>query len=229
MRLLFGTAIVFLSLLIAGNAQPSKGTQGESLQYSVNWPSGLSLGEAQLRASRAADRYQYNFRFDAAIPGFSVSTEAKALATAQFCTLELDKHTTRGSRKGSEHTNFDQTKRTAERETKNGGKTTLDLPACAKDALTYLYYLRKELAQGRLPVPQSVLYGAPYQVRLEFGGRQSLRLSSETFDVDRIVAHVKGPSADLTAELFLAHDETRTPVLVRVPLALGTFSMEISR
>jgi hypothetical protein len=30
-------------------------TSAESLQYSINWPSGLSLGEATLTSSRAAE------------------------------------------------------------------------------------------------------------------------------------------------------------------------------
>ena len=223
------SAVLSSFLVFAAPAQSGKGLQNESLAYSVNWPSGLSLGEAQLSANRAGDAYQFAFHFDAAIPGFSVQSDAKASSTGQYCSVDAERQTVRGARKSSETTTFDQKNRTAERVTKSGGKTTLELPVCGKDALTYFYFLRQELAQGRLPVQQSVLYGAPYDVRMEFGGRQNLRLNSGTVDVDRIIAHIKGPSSDVTAELFFAHDETRTPVLIRVPLALGTFSMEISR
>lgn len=228
MKLLLG-AMFALTVAAAVPAQPNKGFSGESLAYTVNWPSGLSLGESQLSATKAENRYQFSFDIQASIPGFSIGTNAKATATPQFCSLTLDKDIQRGARKSTEHTAFDQEHQSAERETKNGGKATFNLPTCGKDALTFLYYIRQELAQGRLPVPQTVYYGAAYDVRLEFGGRQNLRLTSGSYDVDKIVAHVKGPSSDVTAEIFLAHDETRTPVLVRVPLALGTFSMEISR
>lgn len=210
-------------------AQPTKGLQGEALQYSVNWPSGLSLGEARLGAAKSGERYAFNFHFDASVPGFSVNTDSKSTATAQYCAVTSDKETVRGSRKSSEHTGFDQEKRIATRETKNGGKAELPTPACGKDALSYLYFLRQELAQGRLPVQQDVFYGSPYNVRVEFGGRQSLKVGSTSYDVDRLVAHIKGPSSNFTAEIFLSHDEVRTPVLLRVPLALGTFSMELDR
>jgi hypothetical protein len=40
---------------------------------------------------------------------------------------------------------------------------------------------------------------------------------------------LKGPATDTTFEIFFAKDTTRTPLLVRVPLALATFSMELVR
>jgi len=48
-------------------------------------------------------------------------------------------------------------------------------------------------------------------------------------DADRIVVAMKGPASDLNFEIFFSRDASRTPLLVRVPLALGTFSMELVR
>ena len=50
----------------------------ETLRYSVNWPSGVSLGEATLTASSARDakgpeRMHFQFDLDAGVPGFAVS------------------------------------------------------------------------------------------------------------------------------------------------------------
>lgn len=224
----------FLSIILiglfAGAAEPpgEKSFGGEALSYSVNWPSGLSLGEAQLAAAKDGGQYRFTWHIEAAVPGFQVANEAKALATTQFCTVEAEKQTTKGARKSKEKTEFDGHGK-AKRETQSGGKTDISVPACAKDALSFLYFARQELAQGRLPAQQAVLFGAPYQVRVQFGGRQTVRLSSGAVEADRLIATIKGPASEWTADLFFATDALRTPVLVKVPLALGTFAMELQR
>lgn len=100
---------------------------------------------------------------------------------------------------------------------------------CARDALTFLFYLRRELADGRLPGPQTVYFGAPYQVRLAFGGQQTVQVNDQPAEAERVTAAVKGPSSEATIEMFFSHDAARTPVLVRVPLAAGSFSLELER
>ncbi len=60
---------------------------------------------------------------------------------------------------------FDQQNGTASRETAGGGKTELKSPACGKDALAFLYYVRHELSQGRMPPQQTIFLGAPYDIR----------------------------------------------------------------
>ena len=93
--------------------------------------------------------------------------------------------------------------------------------------MAFLDYLRREVAAGRLPPTQTVYFGGPYQVRLESAGRQRLELGEEAVDVDRIAVSVKGKVSEHTFEIFLARDSSRRPVLVRVPLPPGTFSMEL--
>ena len=205
----------------------------EQLSYSINWPSGLSLGESHLRATHAkapaenGDRLQLEFGIDAAIPGFQVADRYNANATADFCSGDFQKKVQHGSKKGEEKTTFDQQAGSATRETKGGGKTELTTSSCAKDALTYLYYVRHELSQGRLPAPQTVYFGAPYQVRVEFAGTQTIRIGETALEADRLTATAKGPSSDISFEVFFLKDTARTPALVRVPLSLGTFSMEL--
>jgi hypothetical protein len=46
---------------------------------------------------------------------------------------------------------------------------------------------------------------------------------------DRLASSVHGPSSNLDFDLLFARDAARTPVLIRVPLALGTFSLELIR
>jgi hypothetical protein len=207
----------------------------EQLHYNVNWPSGLSLGEGQLHAARSkapengSDRLELEFSIDAAIPGFQVQDHYRSEATADFCSISFERKFQHGQKKSEEKTAFDQEKGTASRQTVGGGKSEIKIPACAKDALAFLYFVRYELSQGRLPQSQPVYFGSPYQMRVEFGGTQTIKLGDNSVEADRLMASIKGPSSDINFEVFFLKDTARTPALVRVPLSLGTFSMELVR
>ena len=41
-------------------------------------------------------------------------------------------------------------------------------------------------------------------------------------------ATIKGPASSYTVDIFFAKDAARTPVLTRIPLALGTFTVELT-
>jgi hypothetical protein len=202
----------------------------ESLRYSINWASGLSLGEATLRADKGKEAWDFEVTMDASIPGFALRDDYRAAATLDLCSLELDKTFTHGQRKADEKITFDQQNHTATRQTQNGGgKTDLSIPACAKDALTFMQFARSELAQGRLAPQQQVDFGALYNVRIEYTGAQRIKLGDQGVDADRIVATIKGPTTNLTVEIFFAQDAARTPLLARIPLTLGSFTVELIR
>jgi hypothetical protein len=209
--------------------------ENEQLHYNINWPSGLSLGEAQLRASLvkptpdAAGQLHLDFTVDAGMPGFPVSDQYRSEASPDFCSSEFQRTAKHGSKKTDEKTTFDPQNGTASRETAAGGKSELKAPACGKDALAFLYYVRRELSQGRMPPQQTVFFGAPYDIRLEFMGTQKIPLGETQVEADRVIASVKGPSSQISFEVFFLKDRVRTPALVRVPLPLGTFSMELVR
>lgn len=202
----------------------------ESLHYSINWPSGLGLGEAQMQSSHSQARWSFAFSLDASVPGFTATDSFQSLASDDFCSFEFTKLLTHGKRKASEKTTFDAASGSATRQTLGGGgKSQMQISGCVRDALTFLYYLRHELANGRLPPPETVYFGSPYQVRIEFGGRRTVRVNEQPTEADRITASLKGPASQSTIEMFFAHDAARTPLLVRVPLATGSFSMELLR
>jgi hypothetical protein len=46
---------------------------------------------------------------------------------------------------------------------------------------------------------------------------------------DEVLCTVKGPSSQFTFEMYFARDPARSPLLVKAPFALGTFSMELIR
>jgi Protein of unknown function (DUF3108) len=201
----------------------------ESLRYSINWASGLSLGEATLRADKGKEGWDFEVTMDASIPGFALRDDYHAAATLDLCSLELNKTFTHGSKKADEKITFDQQDHTATRQTQGGGKTDLSVSACAKDALTFMQFARSELAQGRLAPQQMVVFGSLYNLRVEFTGTQKIKYGDQTADADRILATIKGPTTDLTVEIFFARDAARTPLLARIPLALGSFTVELIR
>ena len=227
-------AICMLAAAYPGSTASAPKFSNEQLHYSVNWPSGLSLGESQLHSSRAkaedgSDRLSLEFTLDAAVPGFQVQDRYKSEATSGLCSILLDRKSLHGKKKAEEKTTFDPEKGTAVRETIGGGKSDLKTGSCGKDALAYLYFLRLELSQGRLPPSQTVYFGAGYQLRVEFAGTQTIKLGDTPVEADRLKASVKGASTDIDFEVFFLKDAARTPALVRVPLSLGMFSMELVR
>jgi hypothetical protein len=54
-------------------------------------------------------------------------------------------------------------------------------------------------------------------------------LSGKNAEADRVVATLKGPASAISFEMFFARDPARTPLLIRVPLSLGMFSLELAR
>jgi hypothetical protein len=210
---------------------------GETLHYSIEWPSGLSLGEASLRSDRTGDGtaatpgWDFELDLDASVPGFAIRDQYHSTANLDFCSEQLQKKTSHGVRKNEERVTFDPKKETATRETvrgdRSGGITEVSVPSCARDALTLLQFVRKELAQGRVPPQQPAILGAAYQVRLEYLGSTPVRLGAQQIDADRFRISIKGPASDLTLELFFAHDAVRTPVMLKIPLSLATFTAEL--
>ena len=205
----------------------------ESLRYVINWPSGLSLGEAQLESRAvssgkdAPSRLEYKFFLDASVPGFTVADRLRSLVTDRICSIEFEKTIQHGLRKSSEKVTFKPEAGVATRKTVGGGQGDIPISGCAHDALAYLYHLRSELAAGRLPAAQTILFGAPYQISLQFAGTEEIRVNDERIAADRLEARLKGPASQSKFELFFARDAARRLVKVRVPLPLGSFSMDL--
>jgi len=210
---------------------------GETLHYSINWPSGLSLGEASLSSGRTGEGsgstpgWEFELSLDASVPGFAIRDQYHSTASFDLCSWQLEKKTSRGARKSEERVIFDPSKNTATREAvrgnRTGGQVELSVPTCARDALTLLQFVRKELAQGRLPSQQPAILGSVYQVRLEYLGSTPVTLGNQQVDADRFRTSIKGPASDFTLELFLARDAARTPVMMKIPGSLATFTVEL--
>ena len=203
--------------------------RGEVLNYSVNWPSGLSLGEAQLKAGGGEPGWEFEFSLEAGVPGLEVRDRYHASTDAQLCSVRLDKESVHGPRKARETVTCDREKRVAVRQTLGGGKSEVSIPDCVKDGLTFLYFLRRELAGGRMPPSQTVIFGAPYEVTARYADSPQIEVSGMRQPADRILVSFRGPASSHTFEIYFGRDPARTPLLVRAPFALGTFALELVR
>jgi len=187
----------------------------ETLRYQVNWPSGLSLGEVNLTAHRSGDDWDLG--------------RYHSINTAEQCSSEFERASRHGTRITNEKTTFDYEQGRASRVTKDGGKSEVTIGSCARDALAFLYFARRELGQGRVPPQQEVFFGASYSVRLEYTGEQTVTVAGKPAVSDRVVVSFRGPASNASFEIFFARDAARTPLLVRIPSNLGTIIMELVR
>jgi hypothetical protein len=203
--------------------------RGEVLNYAVNWPSGLSLGEAQFKAGGGEPGWDFEFTLDASLPGFEIRDRYVSSADAQFCSIRLQKEVVHGVRKFKETVIYDQKKHQASRETSGGGKSDLPVPDCVKDALTFFYFLRRDLANGRVPLAQTINFGAPYQVTTTYGNASQIEIGGARQPADRVLVSYRGPASSQTFEIFFGRDPARTPLVIRVPFSLGTFALELVR
>jgi len=224
----------FLLLALTAMAAPvaESTLPNETLRYSINWPTGVSLGEAQLSASSSPGvsgqpgHMHFQFDVDASAPAFAVSDRYRADAAGHFCSTEFEKSTSHGSKKVNDKETFDSETGTVTRGS-GAGKSELSASTCSKDALTFLYFVRQELSQGRIPAGETVYFGAPYEVRLSSAGTENIKSGGGSVDADRYTATVTGPSSSISVEMLFLKDRARTLAVVRVPLALGKFSMEL--
>lgn len=206
--------------------------QNESLHYSVKWPSGLALGDVVFSARRGEAGWSFEVSVDAGVPGFSIADRYRSNATADLCSTSLDREVNHAGKKTTEKTTFDQQKGSAHRATifpPGGGHSDFNIPTCGRDALTFLYFAREEMGQGRVAPAQQVFFGSSYSVQLRYTGEMSVAVEEKQVVTDHVVIYVKGPQADVSADVFFARDAARTPLLVKLPLSVGTFSMELVR
>jgi len=224
---------VFLALVPASAQTGFPFQSSEALHYTINWQSGLSLGDARLTARRTANGWDFDIALEAAVPGFAVNDRFQSSAKAGLCSTSLSRDISQGGKKVKEKTTLDQEKQTAHRVTEypaDGGASDVSIPACARDAIAFAYFARKELGQGRVPPAQQIFFGSAYSVSVEYTGAQTITLGDKKPEVaDHIVASVKGPKSEFTVEINYARDAARTPLLIKIPSPAGPLTVELVR
>jgi len=202
----------------------------EELSYTLKWPGGITLGEGHLKAKHSSTAWDFALSLDGSIPGFDVKDDYKANAPGDLCTAVFERTSTHGARKTAEKETVDDARGMVKRETlKGGGSSEFQVMPCVRDALTFLYYSRRELGQGRVPAAREILFGNLYRAQMDYAGAETVTASGKAEVSDKVAVTMKGPASNIRFEMYFARDAARTPLLIKVPLALGTFSMELVR
>ena len=213
---------------LAASGQTGFPFQDETLHYSVNWPSGLSMGDANLTAHRSGKGWDFDMTLDAGIPGYRVTDHFRSSVNLDLCALEFDRDTRHGTRKAADKSTFDYDTGMVHRAPESGVPTDLPIAShCVYDALGFVYAVRRELGQGRVMPSTQVFYGSPYSIRLEYAGAQSVKWNEKPETADRVVVHLKGTGSETKFEILYRRDPARTPLLVKIPFSVGTLTMEL--
>jgi hypothetical protein len=204
----------------------------EDLNYAINWPGGANLGEARLHARRSGATWKFEMAIDAGVPGFAVKDSYRSESTPNYCSTLFERTTAHGARTAQERETINRDRALATRQTtssKDGGSSTLQVPACVKDALTYLFYARTEMGQGRVPAAQDILFGNLYHIDVQYVGGPMISVNQKQVQADQITCTFMGKTGDYSFDVYFARDAARTPLLVTAPFAMGKFSMELIR
>jgi len=200
---------------------------GERLRYDVVWPSGLTLGEATFSANAETGGWAFEAEIRASLPNFEIRENHHSRADAGLCSKELEKDAQRGNKTVKETVIFDQNRGMAERSTEQGGASRFEIPPCARDGLTYLYFLRQDLARGRIPPPDDLNFGGQYAVTVTYAESRKVEAAGKLQDSDRILVDVMGAGSSHSFEVFFGKDDARKPILIKVPFDMGTFSLRL--
>ena len=218
-----------IGLLSAETPEAAPFPSGEVLRYDIVWPSGLRLGEARFTANSNQAGWAFSADISANLPVLAIEDKYESKADFSLCAASFKKVVSHGKKKQNEEITFYQDENRALRRNL-ADSTTQDLtvPPCARDALTYLYSLRQELAQGRVPPPDDFNFGSQYQISVSYVETRAIESGGKTQQADRLLVDVTGGENPINIELFLAQDPARTPLLIRVPFELGTFSLKLA-
>lgn len=201
---------------------------GERLRYEVVWPSGLSLGEADFTANTERGGWTFRGRLDASLPNFEIHDEYTSETDFGLCSGKFQKKYKHGKKVSDETVTFDQDAHRAHRETAGGGgESDFSVPPCARDALAFLYFLRQDLARGRISPPDDINFGGQYTITVTYAESRQVQVSGAVREADRMLIDVGGDKSQHSFEIFFGKDEARTPLIVQVPFELGTFSLRL--
>jgi hypothetical protein len=207
---------------------PTPFRSGERLHYEVVWPTGLSLGEAEFVAVSSQSGWKFQSKLSASLPNFEISDQYSSETDFNLCSGKFHKKFQHGSKLADETVEFDQDAHSARRTSAGGGgESEFSVPPCARDALAFLYFLRQDLARGRISPPDDVNFGGQYMITITYAETRQVQVSGAAREADRILVDVTGEKAQHSFEIFFGKDEARTPLIVRVPFELGTFSLRL--
>ena len=202
----------------------------ERLVYSIAWPSGLSVGRAEFRARNLDPGWRFELTMSASLPSIEIDDAFRSRTDSATCSIEFEKHARHGERRAHESLRF----RSGSLERINleadaaPGSGIVPTEECARDALAFLYFLRADLAAGRVPPASRVYFGAGYRLELELEETRRLVWDGERRLVDEIRAVIRGPASEHELSAFFDRDEARTPLIYRMEFDGTPFTMQLN-
>lgn len=229
--LLFGMALLLAVPVHSGRAEEIRMpfAVGENLAYTITWPSGLSVGTARFSARPKGDGWRFEMTMDASVHEFEIDDAFISETDAYLCSDRFEKHIRHGAKRAHEALRFADglVQRTNLDPERPGPPGTAPVGACARDALATLYYLRQDLAAGRLPAPGTIHFGAAYDARLEYERTRWLPWDGDRRQADLIRVKVRGPASRLEFLAYFGRDAARTPLLFQARIEDESFVMRL--
>ena len=203
-------------------------TNGEKLTYKLIWPSGVSLGEAVMEASPSGAETHFQVTVEINLPQYALRHSSSSVAAGEaLCSLRFHQETGEGAKKWwEESVEFDQAAHEVHR-TRDGQSTTASIAACAQDPLTFIYYFRSRLAEGKPPDSGTLYRGENFNVRVRKAGTETVAFRGQQRTAEKYVVTFPSQNQEMTIELWISTDAERVPVRIRVPSPLAVFTAEL--
>jgi Protein of unknown function (DUF3108) len=204
---------------------------GERLTFNLLWPSGLDLGEAFLEASKAGQEIHLKATVAAELPQHRIGYTLDSITDEQFCSVRASETLQEGADMRETSYEFDQEQHVVRR-SRDGETTEHPIPPCARDPLALLYHFRRQLALGQVPIGTPEAVGAffldgDYSVRYEAITPETVGPGSNQWEGDRFFITAGGADGEHRFEMWVRPDNLRTPVAIRIPFPLATFTAEL--
>ncbi len=214
---------------VAAQAPPGPIPASEELRYSIHWPSGLGFGSALFKARFTDPGWRFEFDLKASLPKIEINDRAVSRSDEQMCGQEFTKHILHDNKRANELLRFrpNAVERINLEEAGEARPGVTPVKDCARDALAFLYFLRTELAAGRIPPPSTVFFGAGYRVRLEHAQTRWLIWDGQRQLADEIRVSVRGPGSEHELSAYFGRDESRAPLLFRMQFDDESFTMRL--
>lgn len=225
----------FIVVMLAASPHPGAFAQGqapsfaggETLKYKLLWPSNISLGEAVFRVSSSQGTLHFEVTMEADLPTRSISGLFTSSASREdLCSLEFQSKVTEGVRTSEESIQFDQKNHQATK-ISHGQSSSVAIPNCARDPVTFLYYLRKQLAAGSSVDAATFFLGLEQSLEVKTDGSDTVTVRGQQQTTDKYLVNYNGQNSARSFELWFSKDARREPVMIRLPFPLAVFSAEI--
>ncbi len=228
--------LLLIALIFPGlsrKAEPQEASTpfpaGERLAYSIAWPSGLSVGEAIFRTRADPSSWEFELLLEASLPIIAINDFYRSSTDNSLCSVEFEKRSMHGQKQVHELLQFKAAQLERHNVTPEGfnSTSTVAIGDCNRDALGFLYYLRENLAKGRIPDIQQIFFGATYQLQLAYKDTRWLMSRGSWQQADEIEFVVTGPASKHQFTIHFGRDEARTPLLFQMEFEPGPFSMKL--